>query len=123
MGGALDFASTEFATALGIPDLYMFDQVGKEISSGGGQMVFCRDVARVGQLVFNGGQWIDVDGAPYQLGSAEYYKQMLVSRQNRCVRLSNLVKHGRTNADARWQEPFELLRTTLGQSRRPSRVL
>jgi CubicO group peptidase (beta-lactamase class C family) len=121
--GALDFASTEFATALGIPDLYMFDQVGKEISSGGGQMVSCRDVARVGQLVLNGGQWIDVDGAPYQLGSAEYYKQMLepaypgridaygfLTWLNTDVRTPTLDGKNRSNCCApRWVNPGDPL--------------
>jgi len=75
--GALDFASREFATALGLPDLYAYDGTGLDISAGGGQMVSCRDVARVGQLVLNRGTWLDEAGSPYQLGQPAFYDAML----------------------------------------------
>ena len=74
---ALEFASSEFATALGIPDLYTYDGTGEDISAGGGQMVSCRDVARVGQLIINRGKWRDASGQPYQLGQAAYMDEML----------------------------------------------
>lgn len=74
---ALDFASRHFATALGIPDLYAYDGTGADISAGGGQMVTCRDMARVGQLVLNRGTWLDAAGNPYQLGQPDFYDSMV----------------------------------------------
>ena len=55
--GALEYATEKFARPLGIPDLFAYDAMdsGRDFSAGGGQMVSCRDVARVGQLVLNKG--------------------------------------------------------------------
>ena len=75
--GALDWASSVFADAIGLPDLYAYDGVGEDISAGGGQMVSCRDMARVGQLILNRGAWLDADGKPYQMGKPEYFDQIL----------------------------------------------
>lgn len=55
MAGALEYATKKFAEPLGIPDLYKYDALGDDISAGGGQMMSCRDIARVGQLIVNKG--------------------------------------------------------------------
>lgn len=75
--GALDFASREFASVLGIPDLYTYDELAPDFSAGGGQMVTCRDVARVGQLILNRGEWLDATNKPYQMARADFLDQML----------------------------------------------
>ena len=63
---ALSFASEAFAAPLGLPDLYAYDGIGEDISAGGGQMVSCRDMARVGQLVLNRGAWVDGQAFPLE---------------------------------------------------------
>lgn len=74
---ALDFASRQLAAALGLPDLYAYDKVGEDFSAGGGQMISCRDMARVSQLILNRGKWRDGAGEGYQLGSAKVMEQLL----------------------------------------------
>jgi CubicO group peptidase (beta-lactamase class C family) len=76
-GGAIEFASDEFAVPLGIPELYAYDGVGEQISAAGGQMVSCREGARVGQLIVNGGKWLDEQGKEYQMASKKYLEQLL----------------------------------------------
>ena len=76
-GGALDFATQHLAVPLGLPDLYDYDALGEDISSGGGQMVSCRDMARVAQLVLNKGIWKDGNDRPYRLANANFFKEML----------------------------------------------
>jgi CubicO group peptidase (beta-lactamase class C family) len=75
---ALGFARRAFAEPLGVPGLFDFDGAGADISAGGGQMASCREIARAGQLVLNGGKWLGVDGkAVVQVLDEEYTKQML----------------------------------------------
>lgn len=76
-GGAIQWASDNFATPLGLPELYAYDGLGEEISATGGQMMSCRDAARVGQLVVNEGVWLDNDGKPYQMADRGYMRQVL----------------------------------------------
>ena len=76
-GGALAFASSVLAAPLGLPDLYAYDELGEDISAGGGQMVSCRDMARVAQLVLNKGLWRDAAGKPYRMASARFFEEML----------------------------------------------
>ena len=91
------WATKYFAEPLGIPEFYMLDLLGPDISVGGGQMVTCRDAARFGQLVANKGLWSApasasaptasaaghghaaaalLHSAPYQLISEEYARLM-----------------------------------------------
>lgn len=80
--------STEhFAIPMGLPDLYTLDALGPQISTGGGQLMSCRDAARFGQLVANRGRWQAHDpatgvrqpgAAPTQLISQAYAELMLV---------------------------------------------
>ena len=46
---ALQFASANLAAPLGVPDLWAYDGLQDQISAGGGQMVTCRDMLRLGQ--------------------------------------------------------------------------
>lgn len=76
------WATEHFATPLGLPDLYMLDLLGPDISVGGGQMLSCRDAARLGQLVANRGRWQPYDESasgrpPTQLISEEYAALMV----------------------------------------------
>ena len=48
-----------------------------QISAGGGQMVSCRDVARVGQLMLNKGKWLDKSGAAFQMASEKHIEAMV----------------------------------------------
>ena len=77
---AVAFASREFAAPLGVPDLFAYDGqiygIGANISTGGGQMMTCLDMARVGQLIVNRGVWRGADGRPTQLSSRTYMEQM-----------------------------------------------
>jgi hypothetical protein len=41
--------------------------IGGNISAGGGQMVSCRDVARVGALIVQRGVWRNAQGEAYQM--------------------------------------------------------
>ena len=41
-------------------------------------MVSCREAARVGQLIVNGGKWLDGEGKEYQMASESFLKQLLV---------------------------------------------
>jgi hypothetical protein len=65
---------------MGIPELFAYDglvyDIGGNISAGGGQMMSCLDIARVGTLIVNEGRWKDADGAPTQLVSKEYIAQL-----------------------------------------------
>lgn len=60
----------------------MLDMLGPDISVGGGQMLSCRDAARLGQLVANRGRWqtyadTAAGAAPTQLISKEYAALMV----------------------------------------------
>ena len=48
-------------------------------SAGGGQMATCRQIARAGQLILNGGKWVGGQGGEtvVQLLDEQYAKQML----------------------------------------------
>lgn len=80
---AQHFATHFFAKPLGVPELFVYDSqrwfpgLANEISAGGGQMVTCREAARIGQFVLNRGMWRDVKGAPVRLGNEDYFHQML----------------------------------------------
>ena len=75
-GSAAAFAEHAFAAPLGVPGLYEFDGVGKDISAGGGQMATCREIARAGQLLLNQGKWLDENGQPQQLIDEAYTRQL-----------------------------------------------
>jgi hypothetical protein len=80
-GGAVEYASDRFATPLGMPEYYAYDGSnypgGEQIAAAGGQMVSCREIARVGQLVVNEGVWLDGAGEPYQLADRAHVRQIL----------------------------------------------
>jgi len=83
---AREWATRNFATPLGIPQLYAFEDadpakigdtpiLGKtQISAGGDQPIACSDIARVGQLLVNKGLWNSGDGTPVRMLSEEYVK-------------------------------------------------
>ena len=74
---ALDFATREFAEPLGVPNLFLYDDLPRGgISAGGGQMSTCSDLLRLGQLLLNKGKWLDRGGAPYQLMPEAYVEAM-----------------------------------------------
>jgi CubicO group peptidase (beta-lactamase class C family) len=74
------WSTTSYAEPLGVPDLFAYDGevygIGDNISTGGGQMMSCRDVARVGTLVVNKGLWPTADDSGARLVSAEYIEAM-----------------------------------------------
>jgi CubicO group peptidase (beta-lactamase class C family) len=75
---AVAWATREFAEKLGLPELFLSDGVaGGGVSAGGGQLMTCRDLARVGTLLVNGGRWADAAGEEYDLLSADYARQQL----------------------------------------------
>lgn len=75
---AIDWATREFAEKIGVPDLFLFDNVSHGgYSAGGGQLMTCRDLARVGTLLVNGGEWAAEDGSSFQLLSKDYVRQQL----------------------------------------------
>ena len=57
------WATANFAIPLGIPDIYRYEGLNGTISAGGGQMVTCRQLLRLGQLIANRGAWVDAAGA------------------------------------------------------------
>ena len=54
---AVEWATKHFAEAIGIPHLYAEDGAGSDFVAGGGQLMTCRQHARVGQLLANMGAW------------------------------------------------------------------
>lgn len=71
---AFEFANKYFAKPLGIPDLYKYDDIDPEVSIGGGQMMTCRQMARVGQLILNEGKWPTESGELFEMVTPEYVK-------------------------------------------------
>lgn len=69
---AFEFANKYFAKPLGIPDLYKYDDIDPEVSIGGGQMMTCRQILRVGQLILNEGKWPTESGELYDLLTRKY---------------------------------------------------
>ena len=65
------WATRNYAIPLGVPELFLYDglvyDIGGNISAGGGQMVSCRDVARVGALIVQRGVWRNAQGEAYQM--------------------------------------------------------
>ena len=62
------WATREYALPMGLsPDIFAYDGFvdpidGNEFSPGGGQMMSCRDHARISQLLLNRGKWADDEG-------------------------------------------------------------
>ena len=56
------WATENFAVPLGLDSLYMSSNDAGGVNIGGGQMMSCRDMAKVGQLIVNGGRWPDGNG-------------------------------------------------------------
>ena len=48
-----------------------------QVSAGGGQMVTCREMARIGQLMLNKGKWLDKTGAPFQMAAEKHIDAMM----------------------------------------------
>ena len=65
------WATRKYAIPLGVPELFLYDglvyEIGGNLSAGGGQMVSCRDVARVGALIVQRGVWRNAQGEAYQM--------------------------------------------------------
>jgi CubicO group peptidase (beta-lactamase class C family) len=73
--GSAAWATEAFAKPLGLPDLYFLD--GNHTDIGGGQMMSCLDLLRVGQLLLNLGQWKNAStGEAFQLISKEYMEEV-----------------------------------------------
>ena len=73
------YATQAFAEPMGFPDIfrddsYIYDMAGEDISAGGGQMMSCLDVARVGQLLLNKGAW---RGAGAERGDSKADERLL----------------------------------------------
>jgi len=89
---AREWATTHFAEPLGIPNLYSYegpDPAGRgdtplpeeggqgAISAGGDMPMLCRDLARVGLLLANGGLWADDNGTgSVQLADPHFVQDM-----------------------------------------------
>ena len=60
-----------------MPGLYDSDfYVYPDFSAGGGQMLTCRELARVGQVIVNDGQWLDANGKEFTLVDSDYIYQL-----------------------------------------------
>ena len=65
---ALQYAREKFAVPMGMPEYFDYDDIDEtqggpqQIAAGGGQMVTCREMARVGQLMVNKGKWLEIAG-------------------------------------------------------------
>ena len=53
----MDWAEENFARPLGLPGLFDHDGLDGQISIGGGQLMGCSELARIGQLLLNRGKW------------------------------------------------------------------
>ncbi|CAE7657292.1 unnamed protein product [Symbiodinium sp. CCMP2456] len=53
----VDWAEDQFAKPLGLPGLFDHDGLDGDISIGGGQLMSCPQLARIGQLLMNRGAW------------------------------------------------------------------
>jgi CubicO group peptidase (beta-lactamase class C family) len=77
--GSAEWATENFAVPMGLPDLYKED--GDHTDIGGGQMMSCTDMLKVGQLVLNKGKWKEMakEGGSkvVQLVSEEYTKELM----------------------------------------------
>lgn len=71
-----EFASA-FMDKLGLVGYYDNDEMGGGFSAGGGQMVTCRQVARLGQLIVNKGLWPTRGGMVERLLTEEYVRELL----------------------------------------------
>jgi CubicO group peptidase (beta-lactamase class C family) len=74
------WATENFAVPLGLPDLYTED--GEHTDIGGGQMMSCNDLLRVGQLVLNRGLWKRFDkttgaASTFQLVSEAFVDELM----------------------------------------------
>jgi len=76
-----EWAQNKFAKPMGLEDMFNYDgyiyDIGDDISTGGGQMMSCGQIARVGQLLVNKGEWLDADDKPFQLIPESYVKQQM----------------------------------------------
>jgi len=53
----VDWAEENFAKPMGLPGLFAHDELDGQISIGGGQLMSCPQLARIGQLLINRGKW------------------------------------------------------------------
>jgi CubicO group peptidase (beta-lactamase class C family) len=70
------WAREHLTAPLGVPDFFAHDQLSGHISAAGGQMATCRDAARFGQLIANGGHWLSADGSLRTLVDPWFVEQM-----------------------------------------------
>ena len=69
------WATRELGVPLGIPSIFLYDNLETgDISAGGGQLYTCRDAARIGQLIASGGVWAGADGKEVRMISPEFAK-------------------------------------------------
>jgi hypothetical protein len=74
----VEWATKYFAEAIGVPHLYAEDGAGSDFVAGGGQLMTCRQHARVGQLLANQGLWpAPPSAAPTQLIAASLCEEIL----------------------------------------------
>jgi len=73
---AVQWATNNVMAKLGLEDFYVDDELGHDFSAGGGQLVSCRDTARLSQLIMNKGLWRSDDGTVERLVGADYIQQM-----------------------------------------------
>eukprot|EP01047_Picozoa_sp_COSAG01_P008640 COSAG01_NODE_342_length_18601_cov_43.546319_10_plen_292_part_00 len=88
------WATENFAVPLGLPDLYTED--GEHTDIGGGQMMSCNDLLRVGQLVLNKGLWKKFDKATgaastFQLVSKAYVEELMKPQHPKFLRNYGLL--------------------------------
>ena len=80
---ALQYAREKFAVPMGMPEYFDYDDIDEtqggpqQIAAGGGQMVTCREMARVGQLMVNKGKWLDENDKPVQLAAEKHIDAMM----------------------------------------------
>ena len=98
-----EWAKKHFTRPLGVSDFFGGnggDRVGgTRLRFAGGQMATCRDAARFGQLIANGGVWLDENGVGQRLVDEDFVKRMTASSSpnaNANAGYSTLVHPGTT---------------------------
>ena len=80
----VDWAKEHFTGPLGVSDFFAKDLLkdGDDVGGvniAGGQMATCRDAARFGQLMVNGGTWLDENGEVTRLVDSDFIGRLTAS--------------------------------------------